>query len=85
MYTFIFTKHWEKEFKKLSKENQSRVLKKLKNLKEVENIYIFLKQLENFQPYTHRLRIWDIRVLLKKKDKNTFYILNVWNRWDIYK
>jgi len=85
MYIFVFTKNWEKEFKKLSKEDQNRIIKKLKNLKTVENIYYFLKKLENFQPYTHRLRVWNIRLLLKKENETTFYVLNVWYRWDIYK
>jgi len=85
MYKFIFTKTWEKDFKKLSKLNQERIIKKLTELKNQENIFHYLKALSNFEPYTHRIRVWNIRILLMKKDEHTFYVLNLWNRWEIYK
>ena len=85
MYKFIFTKDWQKDLNKLSVNNKNRVIKKLQELKKSDNIFFYLKKLINFEPYTHRLRIWSIRVLLMQKDSNTFYVLNIWSRWDIYK
>ena len=87
MYTFIFSKKAEKSFKKQNLLFQKRLIQKLKNLKDVDNIFVYLSKLENMLPATHRLRIWDIRVILEqdKGNPNTFIILKCWKRWDIYK
>lgn len=85
MYSFIFTKIWEKEFLKLDTLSQNRVIKKLQLLKESDDINHYLKTLVNFTPATHRLRIWSIRVILQKTDETTFYILDIGYRWNIYK
>lgn len=85
MNSFIFTKIWEKEFLKLWNLDQQRVLKKLKILKNNLNPWNNLKSLLNMSPATHRIRIWNIRVILQKVDENIFYILDIWHRWDIYK
>jgi mRNA-degrading endonuclease RelE of RelBE toxin-antitoxin system len=84
MYHFIFTKTWEKELWKLDPKEQERVLSKLKFLKENTNDYSF-KKLTDMLPATHRVRIWNIRVILQKIDEDTFHILDIWYRWDIYK
>jgi len=84
MNNFIFTKKWKKEFEKLDKINQNRIINKLKFLKNSINLWLTLKSLENFGCTTHRLRIWNLRIILKK-DINNYYILDVWNRWEIYK
>jgi len=86
MYKFIFTKNWKKYFDKLEKQSKDRIIKKLISIKEVDDIFVYLKKLENLLPATHRLRVWNIRVILEfDKINKSFYILDVWNRWDIYK
>ncbi len=87
MYTFIFTKKAEKKFQKADKIFQRRLLDKLRFLKDSENLSHFISKLENMPPYTHRIRIWDIRVLLAQDSDNgnIFLILNFWKRGDIYK
>lgn len=84
MNKFIFTKKSEKEFLFLDKEIQNRVLKKLLFLKNIEDLSAFLKVLVNFSPATHRLRVWNYRLILKKEDTN-YIILSIWIRWSIYK
>lgn len=85
MNSFIFTKNWEKEFLKLWNLDQERVLKKLKILKGNLSFWNNLKSLTDMFPATHRLRIWSIKVILQKYDENTYHILDIWYRWDIYK
>jgi len=86
MYKFIFTKNWKKYFDKLEKQSKDRIIKKLISIKEVDDIFVYFKKLENLLPATHRLRVWNIRVILEfDKINKSFYILDVWNRWDIYK
>ena len=83
---FIFNKLSSKKFSKLSENNQNRIIEKLEFLKKLENIFFYLKKLENFYPATHRIRVWSIRLVLEyDKEIDSFYILDVWNRWDIYK
>ncbi len=85
MYNFIFTKIWKREFDKLTNIDKSRIIKKLKFLKEKLDTSNALKPLNNFLPATHRLRIWNIRIILQKVDNDNFYILDIWYRGDIYK
>jgi len=85
MYNFIFTKIWKREFDKLTNIDKSRIIKKLKFLKEKLDTSNTLKPLNNFLPATHRLRIWNIRIILQKVDNDNFYILDLWYRGDIYK
>ena len=85
MNNFIFTIKGKKQFDKLDDINQLRIINKLKFLKNHLNLSWVLKNLENFSPATHRLRVWNLRVILEKIDNETFKILNVWNIWDIYK
>lgn len=85
MNKFIFTKKWKKEFNKLDKKYQNRIINKLSFLKNHENLLLVLKSLENFNPATHRLRIWDIRVILQKINDNEYHVIDLWHRWSIYK
>jgi mRNA-degrading endonuclease RelE of RelBE toxin-antitoxin system len=85
MNNFIFTIRWKKDFDKIDSVNKTRILNKLRFLKEVSDLWLYFKKLENFYPATHRLRVWDLRIILEKVDNNNFKILNIWNRGDIYK
>jgi mRNA-degrading endonuclease RelE of RelBE toxin-antitoxin system len=84
MYKFIFTKNWEKSFTNISLENRNRIITKLKSLKNVDNIFHYIKIIYNLEPATHRMRIWNFRLLISI-EWNTIFIYKVWNRGDIYK
>lgn len=89
MVTFVFTKYAEKSFKKLPKNIQGRILGKLKDLKNHDDIFLVLKRLVDFEPATHRLRIGSYRLILELKTHEEnfceFWILDVGHRKDIYK
>lgn len=85
MYKFIFSQEWKQSFKWLSSSDQSRVQKKLEYYKSVPSILPHVKKLTNFHDATHRLRIWDIRIVLEKLSDTDFKVINIWYRWDIYK
>lgn len=84
MYKFIFTKNSLKEFEKINTTDRERIIKKLTELKVVDNIYDFLKSLTNLEPATHRLRIWNYRLLISINEKDVF-ILKIGHRKEIYK
>jgi mRNA-degrading endonuclease RelE of RelBE toxin-antitoxin system len=89
MVTFVFTKPAEKDFAKLSKDVRARMIAKLKEFKNHDDILFVLKRLIDFEPATHRLRIGNFRLILKlnsQEGKNfVFWILNIGHRKDIYK
>ena len=85
MRSFIFTKNWKKTFSKLSTYNQEKCLLKLKKFKDSDIFFSNMKSIENLYPSTHRIRVWDIRMLIKKIDDDTYEVIKVWCRWDIYK
>lgn len=84
MYKFIFTKNSKKEFEKINIQDRDRIVKKLTEMKKVDNIYDFLKSVYDLEPATHRLRIWNFRLLLLVKDKDIL-ILKIWHRKEVYK
>jgi len=57
MNIFIFSKKAEKDFLKLEKNTQERILEKLKELKNHLNLISVLKKVVDLEPATHRLRI----------------------------
>lgn len=91
MVEFVFTKYAEKEFLKLSQIDRDRISEKLKELKNCENIFPFLKRLVDFEPATHRLRIGNYRLILMLNEKSSgsktlnFLVLDVGHRKDIYR
>lgn len=86
MNEFVFTKKAEKSFLKLPGSVQSRVVGKLKDLKNHEDIFSILKRLYHLEPATHRLRIGSYRLILEQKGQGTtFWILDVGDRKNIYK
>lgn len=89
MVTFVFTKYAEKSFKKLPKNIQERILGKLKDLKNHDDIFLVLKRLVDFEPATHRLRIGMYRLILELKTHEEnfceFWVLDIGHRKDIYK
>ncbi len=89
MVTFVFTKKSEKRFLSLSGKVRKRILDKLKNLKNHDDVFAVLKRLHHLEPATHRLRIGDYRLILEISDRKgecvKFLILDVGDRRDIYK
>lgn len=89
MISFAFTKFAEKRFLKLPKSTRERVVNKLKELKNHDDIFGILKTLYDFEPATHRLRIGNFRLILelKKHEKSVieFLILDIGHRKDIYR
>ena len=84
MYNFVFTKYWEKTFNSLTIENKERIINKLKSLKSCNNINQYIKIVYNLSPATHRMRIWNYRILLNIEWCN-INIFKILHRKDIYK
>jgi len=80
-YKLVFTESFTKDFRKLSRQNQVRVRKRLEILKE--NPYLG-KKLENTQIGQYRLRVGDIRVRYDILEKNVV-LLRVLKRADAYR
>jgi len=87
MYSFTFYKNSKKIFDKLDVKFQNQLIEKLKFLKTVDDIFIYLQKLKNMLPATHRLRLWKMRVIFEqdKDNENHFYVSKIWKRGDIYK
>ncbi|MBI5414396.1 hypothetical protein HZA38_02680 [Candidatus Peregrinibacteria bacterium] len=89
MTRFVFTKHAEKSFKKLSKIVQERILEKLSEYKHHDDILSVMRGLSHFEPATHRLRIGAYRLILELKKQSEhdfeFWILDMGHRKDVYR
>ena len=83
-YTFIFTKYAEKQFKKLDPSIQGRIIEKLKYFKKPQNIQNHIKIVYNLSPATHRIRIWEYRLLVEI-EKAIVTIYKIAHRKEIYK
>ncbi len=84
MYTFSFTKKSKIELDKINIEDKERILSKLRQLKSVPNIYSFIKSIYNLEPSTHRIRIWNYRLLICIENSDII-ILKIGHRREIYK
>ena len=84
MYKFIFTKKSQKEFEKLNTLDQNKIKDKLLFFKKVDNIFDYIKPLNNLLPSTHRIRISNYRLLVIINDYDII-VTKVWHRRDIYK
>lgn len=88
MAVFKLTKYAEKNLRKLPKNIQSRIIKKLYLLKQHPNIISVMKQVADLKPATHRFRIGSYRILcelISQKGGNfKFLILKIGHRKNIY-
>ena len=84
MYKFIFSKYAKKQFDRVYESDKKRIITKLTFLKEISDIYDYIKPVRNLLPSTHRIRISNFRLLIKIENNNII-ILKVWHRRDIYK
>ena len=79
---FLFTQQTEKEFFKLEKTLQIIIRKKIEKIKKWE--WYKIKSLVNMLPATHRLRIQNLRMILRKVDE-WYEVLKIGQRSNIYK
>lgn len=83
MFNVEFTPSGAKDLKKLSKELQERVLKKIQFFAQQESPLVFSKPLVNLPPVTHRFRVGDYRVAFYVEN-NTLYIDRIRHRSEVY-
>ncbi len=83
MLRVVFTKNGEKDLKKLSKDIQKRIVKKLEFFSSQENPIVFSKPLVNFPPATHRFRVGDYRIAFYVKSK-TIFVDKIRHRREVY-
>ena len=84
MHTFKFTKSSKKQFNKINCDDREKIIKKFKVLSENFSINNNLKVVYNLPPSTHRMRIWNYRLLVKLDCDNIVIILKIGHRRDIY-
>ncbi len=84
-YSVLLTKKSRKFLYKLTLQQQIRIaskIDKLENIEQHKNLDIKpIKSSESF-----RLRVWDYRIIFTKNDSElVINIIEIGNRWDIYK
>jgi mRNA-degrading endonuclease RelE of RelBE toxin-antitoxin system len=84
MTSFQFSRDAQKKLEKLERSLQERILQKLASLKK-ENDERSIRVLHDALPATHRLRIGEYRLILARGEKDTFLVLDVGHRSDIYR
>lgn len=57
----------------------------MEELKERQDITSALKPLTDFASATHRLRVGDYRVILKRLSETDFLIIDIGHRRDVYR
>ena len=85
MPKFIFSKQAKKTFHKLPKQVQIRVVSKLALLKKHEDIFLVVKKMTDTKNATHRLRVGSYRLILVNQKEDTFLVIDVDHRKNIYK
>ena len=85
MVIFTFTDKSYKTFLHLEKNIKERIAGKLTELKNHPDIFSVLKVVTNLEPATYRLRIGNYRMLIMQKSENTFSILKLGHRREIYR
>lgn len=83
--SFAFTEFAEKKFRRMDRFVQERIRSKLRELKHHDDIGSVLKPLKHFQYGSHRLRIGQYRVIVKKISECEYWVVDLGNRSDIYK
>jgi len=84
MFTYVFKPQAVRDIKKLPKEVQKRILKKLDFFVASENPLIFADHLISYDLGQYRFRIGDYRVIFDLEDR-TIVILTMGHRREIYK
>ena len=86
---FVFTNRCLQQFQGLEPKQQHRIRQKLAGLTGHPDLFSVLMQLKGYEPATHRLRIGNLRVILRfqggQRGVRTFIIIKVAPRRDIYR
>lgn len=83
MFKVKFTPQGTKDFKKLPKNLQRRLIKKIEFFSKLEDPFVFSKPLVNLPPSTHRFRVGDYRVAFFIKE-GVIYIDRIGHRREVY-
>ncbi|PJC33593.1 hypothetical protein CO048_02725 [Candidatus Roizmanbacteria bacterium CG_4_9_14_0_2_um_filter_35_15] len=84
MFTYVFKRQALKDFQKLPKDIQKRIIKKLDFFISSDNPLSFAESLVNFEIGEYRFRIGDYRVIFDVEDEKII-ILTLGYRREIYK
>ncbi|PIP15002.1 hypothetical protein COY88_02595 [Candidatus Roizmanbacteria bacterium CG_4_10_14_0_8_um_filter_35_28] len=84
MFTYVFKRQALKDFQKLPKDIQKRIIKKLDFFISSDNPLSFAESLVNFEIGEYRFRIGDYRVIFDVEDEKII-ILTLGHRREIYK
>ncbi len=80
---FIFTNIAEKSLNKIDSINRESILYKLRQIKAWK-IEWDISKLHKFWEASHRLRVGDYRLILKKVE-DWYIVLDIWHRQSIYR
>lgn len=83
MFDIKFTPRGSKEFKKLPKDWQIRLTKKLKYFASQPEPIKLAKPLTNLLPATHRFRVGDYRIAFYT-EKDAIYVERIGHRREVY-
>ncbi len=86
---FVFTNQCLQQFQSLEPKQQNRIRQKLDSLTGHPDLFSVLLQLKGYEPASHRLRIGNLRAILRfqaeRRGVRTFIIIKVAPRRDIYR
>ncbi len=83
MFKIEFTPHGERDLKKLPKDIQERIIKKLQFFANQRNPLTFSKPLVNLPPATHRFRVGNYRITFYIFSK-IIYVTRIGHRREVY-
>ena len=83
MFDVKFTPQSSKDLKKLPRDLQKRIIKKLEFYASQEKPTAFSKPLVNLPPSTHRFRVGDYRIAFYV-NRSTLYVERIGHRREVY-
>lgn len=83
MFDIKFTPRGQKDLEKLTKDLQSRIIRKLQFFALQDDPLIFSKPLVNLPPSTRRFRVGDYRIAFFI-EQDTIYIDRIGHRREVY-
>jgi len=84
MYNSTFTSRAERDLRRLPKDIQKRIIRKLESYALHENPLSLSKPLVNLPPATHRFRVGPYRIAFYMVD-STIVITRIRHRRDVYR
>ena len=86
MWTYRFKDNAIKNFDKLDKNTQERIIKKLDYFCGTNYPLTFAKKLVDSRLWEYRFRVWDYRIIFDiDEDWKIIIIALIWHRKEIYK